>query len=689
MKPESSQKIRRALRWTCLGVCLVWSTVIAASAPPEEKEVALIERALEVFLVEDAGLLDVAVGMDEKKAVVAFRSGVKDRDLLIGQICAASLATGASAPWVEQIEIVFHAGGAPIGTITLPASTVRSAGTATGHLPNFVRAIEANLVMLPLGEPRNWLPGVCEVKPGWKVSSTEAESALDVFLHFEYTEEPDSVRLEDFAGAVVEVMADGASLEVGVMDVPLEEEKSDIEDYLEKLGFDGEILVRDSVLYLLLGPEEMREEFTSALDAPIADLALRSEQLPGSEIREGNGDDPGEMTKSRSSGTETGEGGDPQAVVELIAEFTRPEVPGREDETVQMVKELYDLDYRAAVARAAAEDRGELANLFSLRLDGVAAEGHAEVLYRLRKGLGSQRFDAELAKQSAVIRKGVSQLVDHHEENLGVSGEPTEPGRGMVEAKPATPSFFAAGNFETGISMEPGGGTVVQDPADPDNRVMAFTTEDYFEHALTVPPDVKGVRFSFRVWIPPTVSLETLEPGRAPPGVKIRLRVIDPQQNSELREWIVRPESGWQELSATIHDLGERRESFSLEASWFAGTIYIDDIEITSLYPAFLDEEMYEFYQTPAQVTYIYVVNPLFSREEVTRVGSPKITDQKVSVDFDYGGTRENLWFVEKSNDGTTASVVVGPPDAGGDLYQLRKIDGRWAITGIESGENL
>jgi hypothetical protein len=47
------------------------------------------------------------------------------------------------------------------------------------------------------------------------------------------------------------------------------------------------------------------------------------------------------------------------------------------------------------------------------------------------------------------------------------------------------------------------------------------------------------------------------------------------------------------------------------------------------------------------------------------------------------------LWFVEKSNDGTTASVVVGSPDAGGDLYQLRKIDGRWAITGIESGENL
>ncbi len=106
-----------------------------------------------------------------------------------------------------------------------------------------------------------------------------------------------------------------------------------------------------------------------------------------------------------------------------------------------------------------------------------------------------------------------------------------------------------------------------------------------------------------------------------------------------------------------------------------------------SEFPAFLSDDLYESYSTPAQVSYFYVVDPLFSGGRVSNVGSPDISGKKVSIDFVMDGVKQTLWFVEVVQEGDLAEVVVGPPNAGGDLIRLKRIDGRWAITGVEITE--
>lgn len=96
--------------------------------------------------------------------------------------------------------------------------------------------------------------------------------------------------------------------------------------------------------------------------------------------------------------------------------------------------------------------------------------------------------------------------------------------------------------------------------------------------------------------------------------------------------------------------------------------------------PRFLSEGLYEHYQTPAQVMYIFLVDPIFSGGDVTRVGSPEISEKMVSIDFDRAGETEHLRFLEKSNDGQNAEVLVAAPRGKGTIYRLQRIENRWAI---------
>lgn len=62
------------------------------------------------------------------------------------------------------------------------------------------------------------------------------------------------------------------------------------------------------------------------------------------------------------------------------------------------------------------------------------------------------------------------------------------------------------------------------------------------------------------------------------------------------------------------------------------------------------------------------------------RVGSPKISPKEIRVHIAVVGEGEgDLVFVEKENDGKSATVVVGPPDSEGDPYHLVRAGDTWA----------
>ena len=269
----------------------------------------------------------------------------------------------------------------------------------------------------------------------------------------------------------------------------------------------------------------------------------------------------------------------------------------------------------------------------------------------------------------------------------GISQPPPPPS----EPTPAGNSggFLSGGTFEGNPSPGAGEGRLVQDPLNQDNRVLAFSADDYFVRTLAVPPGVDDINVSLRVLAPPSIQLKELEPGRMAPGVKIRVRHVGEQGNSGIREWVVNPMEGWQELSMVLKGIGDCRKELSLEAAWFDGAIFFDDLTVTSAFPAFLAEEIYQHFQTPAAVTYYYVVDSLFHSGRISNVGSPEITDRRVAIDFVLEGEKQVLWFVEKSREGDEAVVVVGPPNAGGDLFRLQRIDGKWAITGIEESDGI
>ena len=397
----------------------------------------------------------------------------------------------------------------------------------------------------------------------------------------------------------------------------------------------------------------------------------------------------------------------PGALNKLRAEYGRPLPDGAVNEAAEMARQIYGVDFRKTVVKAADGDRGELANLFVMSLDGAAAEIHAEVLYLLREGLGPKVFDEALSRQAGISQDRVKGLITQHRENLGLDVAPppadmpppsspavvaAPPAMAPVpepEPEPEPGSFLAGGTFEGTALPGTGEGKIVRDPADPGNQVLAITAEDYLARPLAVPADVNDVKVALRVLAPPSIQLETLEPGRVAPGVKIRVRHRNAQGDSGIGEWIVKPMDGWQQLTMTLKDIGDFRKELSLEASWFAGAIFLDDLTVTSAFPVFLADEMYEHFQTPAQVVYFYVLDPLFSSGRVSNVGSPEITGERVSIDFVLEGEKKTLWFVERSRDGDGAEVVVGPPNAGGDLFRLRRIDGKWAIAGIEEADGI
>lgn len=89
----------------------------------------------------------------------------------------------------------------------------------------------------------------------------------------------------------------------------------------------------------------------------------------------------------------------------------------------------------------------------------------------------------------------------------------------------------------------------------------------------------------------------------------------------------------------------------------------------------------------PVVIAYREMMDEIFkSRKGKIQVGSPSVSPKKVKIDFRDGKEKFQLVFVEKSNDGKNAVVVVGEAENAGGFrsYSLRKKSGMWVITACE-----
>jgi len=97
--------------------------------------------------------------------------------------------------------------------------------------------------------------------------------------------------------------------------------------------------------------------------------------------------------------------------------------------------------------------------------------------------------------------------------------------------------------------------------------------------------------------------------------------------------------------------------------------------------PIFLSDDMYQFYKTPAQITYYVVIDYLFKEGDVSNVGSPEIKTKQVTIDVVLHGKKQKIRFLESSRMDDVSEVLV--EQVAKDevmLIQLQKIKGKWAI---------
>ena len=123
----------------------------------------------------------------------------------------------------------------------------------------------------------------------------------------------------------------------------------------------------------------------------------------------------------------------------------------------------------------------------------------------------------------------------------------------------------------------------------------------------------------------------------------------------------------------------ENEEKVDNDSGGSASTIQKDEVRDESL--IFLPDDMYEFYKTPAQVTYFILIDHLAKQGEVSNVGSPEIKAKQVLIDVVLHGKPQKISFVESNRIDNSAEVVVEQVGTNKVmLIKLQKIKGKWAI---------
>lgn len=270
------------------------------------------------------------------------------------------------------------------------------------------------------------------------------------------------------------------------------------------------------------------------------------------------------------------------------------------------------------------------------------------------------------------------------EEDAQASSTPPTPPGETDEAR----RFLVSGSFEGGVPPGIVPAAVARDPDDPSNHVLEIGSEGYHVFDLeTIPAGVRGLRATMRVKVPRS----TIVPREGQlEGIRFRISCSDGRGGRGINDRILVPRPGWREMEFLWLEAGPESTSISLETTRFSGSIYVDDVEVRSAFPIFFSETAYRFAREPAQLIYQRMMDRILSTTGGNvRIGSPEEDGQGKRVEISVkraGEESRTLVSAEVARDGDRASVVFGPEASEGDLYHLRRIDGRWAIVGI--GEN-
>lgn len=161
--------------------------------------------------------------------------------------------------------------------------------------------------------------------------------------------------------------------------------------------------------------------------------------------------------------------------------------------------------------------------------------------------------------------------------------------KGTISMQPGTrPAAVApaisAGDFESNPPAIPNrdAAVVVKDPTDTKNHVARITGPDEmgFTLPISVPSGTKELTIALRLLHPESTKLLRFEDGKAPEGIRLRVRLLNELGNSAIRDVVVRPTGQWREIEATFYDLPKTLVQVSVEAIWMEGPVYVDDVKI-------------------------------------------------------------------------------------------------------------
>jgi hypothetical protein len=90
---------------------------------------------------------------------------------------------------------------------------------------------------------------------------------------------------------------------------------------------------------------------------------------------------------------------------------------------------------------------------------------------------------------------------------------------------------------------------------------------------------------------------------------------------------------------------------------------------------------------TPVEAIYLAWADQIFAKTKgAVRIGSPQKSAKSISVSVTLNDASTTVVFVEKSNDGHRARVIVGPKDSEGEYFGAEKKANGWALASWSKG---
>ncbi|MCP5557029.1 MAG: zinc ribbon domain-containing protein [Verrucomicrobiaceae bacterium] len=125
---------------------------------------------------------------------------------------------------------------------------------------------------------------------------------------------------------------------------------------------------------------------------------------------------------------------------------------------------------------------------------------------------------------------------------------------------------------------------IVADPQDGTNHVARITGPD--EMSFTLPVQLaegtSEVAVTLKLLHPEGTQLIPFTDGPGPEGIRLRVRLLDDQGNSAIRDAVVRPTGQWREMEYVFYDLPKKVVQVSVEAIWMEGPVYVDDVRLAT-----------------------------------------------------------------------------------------------------------